>query len=283
MERLAHGAEHLAQAGGLGGRDAQCPDHLLFVQAEQLAAGGGGSHHAGGAGDVPAGVVVVRVYRVADPALDLDAQHERVHEVFAADRTVLGEGQDCRAHRAGRMDHRLQVGVVEVEHVRADAVEQRGMQDVEPLAAAEHRGLGCACHRRERGQRDVHALMVRAADCTAEPVDEGARRMVAGGGRDRFETRLDDVAGEDSGDFFHVRLLACECRAARIVARAAGTKKPRFYRTAASGYCLLAIRRFPAFSSGYRTATTTACLRQRRWPPSRPGRSARPCCRPGPW
>ena len=51
---------------------------------------------------------------------------------------MFREREDRRGDRPGRMDDGLQVRVVEVEHVRADAVHQRGVQDVHPLAAAEH-------------------------------------------------------------------------------------------------------------------------------------------------
>jgi len=39
------------------------------------------------------------------------------------------------------MDHRFKMRVVEIEHVRADAVQQRRMHDVEALAAPQHRRL----------------------------------------------------------------------------------------------------------------------------------------------
>ena len=40
----------------------------------------------------------------------------------------------------GRMDDRLELGVVEIEHVARDAVQQRRVQHVEALGAAEHGG-----------------------------------------------------------------------------------------------------------------------------------------------
>jgi hypothetical protein len=54
---------------------------------------------------------------------------------------VLGQRQHRRGHRAGRVDDGLQVGVVEVEGVRGDAVDQRGAGDVDLLGAAQHGGL----------------------------------------------------------------------------------------------------------------------------------------------
>jgi len=81
---------------------------------------------------------VRRVDGVADPALDFDADHERVEEFGAGDGTVLRQGEDRRGNRTGRMDDGLEVRVVEVEHVRADAVHQRRVQNVHPFATSEH-------------------------------------------------------------------------------------------------------------------------------------------------
>ena len=90
---------------------------------------------------MPADIVVAGIDGVADAALDLDAEHERVQELRSRDRRVLRQREDRRRDRAGRVDHGLEMRVVEVERVRRDAVHQRRVQDVEPLAAAEHGGL----------------------------------------------------------------------------------------------------------------------------------------------
>jgi hypothetical protein len=95
------------------------------------------AEHAGGARDVPADVVVARVYRVADPALDFDADDERIHEGGSWNGLVLRQRHDRGRHGARRMDHGAQVRVVEVEGVRRHAVDQRGVEDVEPVAAAQ--------------------------------------------------------------------------------------------------------------------------------------------------
>ena len=80
MKRLAHRAEHLAQPGRLRGRQADRPHHLLLVKPEQLADRGRRAEHAGGAGDVPADIVVRGIDRVADARLGLEAEDERVDE-----------------------------------------------------------------------------------------------------------------------------------------------------------------------------------------------------------
>ena len=70
----------LHQAGGLAGGDAQRVPGLRRVQAKQLRAGRRGAEHAAGRGDVPAPRVMAGRDDVADPALDLGAQDERVQQ-----------------------------------------------------------------------------------------------------------------------------------------------------------------------------------------------------------
>ena len=100
VERLGHGAELLAHADGLRGGNAQRHRGLLGVQAEQAGAAGGRAQGAGGAGDVPAAVVVVGVHRVADAARHVDAQHQRVDQRTAAGPGLLGQRQQRRSTRA---------------------------------------------------------------------------------------------------------------------------------------------------------------------------------------
>src|SRR5262249_46004785 len=155
------------EAGGLGAGDAERPDHLLLVQAQQLTGRRRGAENPGGAGDVPADVVMRGVDRVADAALGFYAEDEGVQEVAAADRTMLGQSEDRRGDRAGRMDDGFQMRVVEVEDMAGNAVEQGGMEDVEPVRAPEHARLRGADEGAERGQRDVEGRMRRATDRAA--------------------------------------------------------------------------------------------------------------------
>ncbi len=69
--------------------------------------------------------------------------------------SVLGQRQRRRGHRARRVDDGLQVGVVEVEGVRADAVEQRRAGHVDLLGAAEHARLRGGLQHLHGGQRGV--------------------------------------------------------------------------------------------------------------------------------
>ena len=199
MEALGHRAEHLAQADRLRRREAERPHHLLLGQPEAAAARRRGAEHAGRAGDVPAAVVVRGVDGVADAAFRFDAEHHRVEEVAPGHRAMLREREERRDDRPGRMDDGLQVRVVEVEHVRADAVHQRRVQDVQPLAAAEHRGLRGSRERRERGDRRIERLVTRAADRAAHPVEQRALRFLPDRLGKIVVAHRQDVAGERSG------------------------------------------------------------------------------------
>ena len=121
---------------------------------------------------MPSAVVVVGIDRVADAALDVDPDHHRIDERTPSRTEVLGERQRRRRDRAGGMDDRPQVRIVEIERVRGDSVEERRARDVHALAAAQQARLGAGSelvHRRERG---IYRRMARCADRTADPVQE---------------------------------------------------------------------------------------------------------------
>jgi hypothetical protein len=70
------------------------------------------------------------------------------------------------------------MGVVEVEDMRADAVDQRRVQHVHPLGPAEDARLGRPAERSQRIDRDRHRLVPGGADGAAEPVQEGAQTLM---------------------------------------------------------------------------------------------------------
>jgi hypothetical protein len=84
---------------------------------------------------------VGRVDGVADPAFDFRPEDKRMQEVASGDRLRFGDRENRGRDGAGRMDDRLQVCVVEIKDVRADAVDERRVQDVEALASSEEAGL----------------------------------------------------------------------------------------------------------------------------------------------
>ena len=195
MQRLAHRAEHLAQPRRLRCGDAERPDRLRFREPEHACGSGRSAEDAGGAGDVPTDVVVARINGVADAALHLDAERERMNERAAMHRTVFREREERSGHGPRGMNHRAQVRIVEVERVRGHAVEQRGMQDVDALAASEDAGLRWPQEGLERGERVFDSRVAGRADRAAHPVQDRTLRFVrdfngkVGGPRFEHEAR----------------------------------------------------------------------------------------------
>ncbi|MNN14600.1 hypothetical protein D3C81_1276740 [compost metagenome] len=178
VERLGHGAELLAQAHRLGSGDAQRHRRAVLVQPKQARAGRRRTQHAGGTGDVPATVVVVRIHGVAHAAGHVDAQHHGIGHGAAAGAGVLGQRQHGGGHRAGRVDDGLQVRIVEIERMRGNAIHQRGAGHVHLVPAAQHRGLRRRLEFRHSGQRGHGGLMPGRAHGAAQPVHEGAMGFV---------------------------------------------------------------------------------------------------------
>ena len=108
---------------------------------------------------------------------------------------MLGQRQQRRRHRAGGVDDGLEVRVVEVEGVRGDAVDQRGAGHVDPLGAAQHAGLRGGLQQLHGGQRRIGGFVVRGADGAAQPVEEGAVRLVV----HRVAPAARGVAGDELG------------------------------------------------------------------------------------
>ncbi len=141
---------------------------------------------------------------VADTALDIHTQQQGVEEVRPAHRHALGQGQDGGNHRAARVDHRLQMGVVKVHHVRGDAVDQGRMHDVGLFRPAQQRSLALAEEGAERLDRDIHRLLAGPAHGHGHIVEEGAHAFGAEGlGRIARLGRHDigrQLAGDVGGD-----------------------------------------------------------------------------------
>src|SRR5262249_17267027 len=99
---------------------------------------GGGTEHAAGAGDVPAERVMLRVNCVAETAFGLYAKDERVQQIRPADWRIFGIGQNGRGDRARRGNDRLQMRVVEIENMRAYAVQEGRVHDGKALCSAKN-------------------------------------------------------------------------------------------------------------------------------------------------
>ena len=90
---------------------------------------------------MPAHVVVFRIDRISDAAFHVDAGDQSRYEVMARNRTMLAEREYRGDHRPGRMNDVVRVCIVVVEHMRADAIDEGGVHDIEPLAPSKNAGL----------------------------------------------------------------------------------------------------------------------------------------------
>ena len=103
------------------------------IEAEQLRRRRHRAERADGARRVEALLVVMRMDRLGDLALDLEAGEKRLEELRARDALPFAEGQRRRQRRHRRMRQqaedaigaRRQLRVVEVQRVAAGAVQER--------------------------------------------------------------------------------------------------------------------------------------------------------------
>ena len=209
VKTLRHGPEHLAQADRLRGGEAEGPAHLLFRQSEQPPGCGRGAEDTGRARDVPAAIVVGRIHGVADAALHFGAEDERVQEVASRHRPRFRKSQDDGRHRAGRVNDGLQVRVVEIQHVRADAVHQRRVQDVHALAPSEQACVRRAGEGSKRANGDIDRLVLRATDRAPGPVEQRPAGLAPDWRRQVFRPGPHDVGGQRAR---HVRGHVRRCR-----------------------------------------------------------------------
>ncbi len=195
VERLAHGAERLFEARGLGARDPERSPELLSGETQQLPRGGRRAEVTEDRGDVPSAIGEHRPDDAADPRLDLEAGDERLEGGGPRPVVPFGHREHDRGHRRRAVDDRGQMRVVEVERVALRAVGERGQQRARPAPAAEDRRLRLAAgggdHRVERARE----WLGRAADGRADPVGEGEAR-----GRDHCLGQRLELEPEDEVD-----------------------------------------------------------------------------------
>ena len=145
---------------------------------------------------------------VADAAFDFIRDDERAHELLAADGLTLGECDQGRADRAGRMRDRHEVRVVVRECGGSHRIDERRVQRIEFFAAADERGGARTVEFREDAERTVDRVFLRAACCTAHPVHECAHAFVADFFRQRFVAGRHGETRERAGDGGHGLILA---------------------------------------------------------------------------
>lgn len=179
VQGLAVGAVDVLEPRGLGARRAERLCRRVRRQAEQVRGGGRRAQVPGGAGDVPARLVVLRSRREPDPGLRLEPGDERGQRPGAADRCPLGRSEHHRPHRR-RTVHGRAAGVervVVVLDVRGEPVHQSRERRRGPFAATDERGGPGADapghpHQRTGSRRGG------ARGCARQPVDERTTGLV---------------------------------------------------------------------------------------------------------
>ena len=213
VQAFGHAAKHFAQAGCLRCRKAKCPDGALFIETEQARTGRGCAKHARRGGDVPAGVIVRRQHGARDAAFDFNAGDKGIDQFSTGCTAQFGQRQHGRRDRPARMHQRIGMGVIKIEHVRADAIDQRGVENVGALAASEQRrlrgtGKGAQCPPRNL-DRGMRTRTYRAAG----PVDQRASGLVYDRRGQGIKAARDAVTREQPRRGNGVRDGVCVCHA----------------------------------------------------------------------
>ena len=169
----------------------------LGVEAHQLRGRRRRREGAAGRGGVEAGLVVARVDRLGDLALDLDAEMVGEHDVAAVGARRLADGERGRQRRRGRMRQEAvdavrrdgELGVVIVVGMDADAVGEGGEA---------RRDLEAGCRSRSRDRRRAQGRRGGGARArrSSRPSPDSARPMPV---EDRLLAERDDVRGQIAG------------------------------------------------------------------------------------
>ena len=94
---------------------------------------------------MPAPRIVPRRDRIADPALDLDAEDEGGEQVPPGRSAGLRQRQHRRGDRRRRMNDRVEMGVVEIEQIGRNRIDEGGAERIEPFRTADDAdGAGAA-------------------------------------------------------------------------------------------------------------------------------------------
>ena len=108
-----------------------------LVETKNLGRGNCGAEHAGCSGRMPADGTELRLHSTGDAAFRFEAKHHRCDKVAPAHAALLGQCEQNRKYGCRRVNRGGQVRIVEVEHVRAHAVDEGRMHDIEPFCPAE--------------------------------------------------------------------------------------------------------------------------------------------------
>jgi hypothetical protein len=117
---------------------------------------------------------------VADPAFELDAEPEGEQQLGAAHASQLGQREQRRRHRRGRMNDGRKMGVAEIEHVGAGRVQKGRAQGIRALAAADDGRLPAIGKLGQRLEGNLHRAGAAAGQRDREEIEQRAPGLVAG-------------------------------------------------------------------------------------------------------
>ena len=118
----------------------------------------------------------------------------------------LGEREQRRRDRRGRMNDGRNVGVVEIERVGARRVQERRAQGIHAFASTDDGGLPALGKLGEGSQRDLHRPGAAARERHGEEIQQRPLGLVADRVRNVVPPRRDDEAGKvlrDAGSVQH--------------------------------------------------------------------------------
>ena len=147
-------------------------------KSEQLGGRGCRAEHAASRGDMPAARIMPGRHRISDPAFDLDPENERRDHVPAGKPPRLRQRQNRRRDRRSRMNDRVQMGIVEIQQVGRDRIDEGRAERIEPLRPADDRRCRGAAERRQRPQRGRDGRIIGRAERGCEEIQDRAFRFV---------------------------------------------------------------------------------------------------------
>ena len=166
---------------------------------------------AAGSGRVIARFGMRWIHRIADAQLDFGPEDERIEQRRSADLVEFGRGKQGGPYRGARM-YRVRMGIVEVEHVRGDAVDERRIEGIAALAASGQGRLRGTEVRLQCRHGAFDRFVAAAADRATEYVDQCALGLVAHGCGNLLGARIHDETRERCGDFHELFPLCLICR-----------------------------------------------------------------------
>ncbi len=197
---LGRGRQVFDQSRGQACGDPERIGAAIRVEPEQPGGRRCRSEHAAGRGDVPAAGVVPGRHRQSDPAGDFAADRKRLQHVAAGAAAPLRQRQGGGGHRRGRMDDGRQMGVVVIEQVDRDRIDERRARRVHALPLADQDGLVRPGDRPQRARHRGDDRIARRAKGGREPVEQrapggllhGRRKILPARGRTELTQRRTD-------------------------------------------------------------------------------------------